>query len=675
MAKMKARQLRQRSSATPPTSSFEQEILPLGLVTPGEAFARIRNYLAGRHVGATRDSSLLDQVLLCLFARLYLGHEAGADQNRPSGSRLKRLYDDALRAIQGVVGKNSLPDARLDLDPDALEYVDQILSFLDLSPSGADLVSDAYQCFSGSDTRGQEGQFFTPTTAIRALIDLVDPKRGETIIDPACGAGGFLFATARQLLSQGANPAEIERSVFGVEKDDNLARLARMRVSLLTLRETRASAGDSLAWRPLSRGSFMERKAPGSFDIVLTNPPFGTKIISASDTVRRQFALAYRWVSLSGGSKLGPSTQLQATTPPQVLFVERCISLVRPGGRVGMVVPESILSGKNYQHVVEFILEHASIEAVIGMPEALFKTSGKGGTHTKTALILLTKKQRGASIRRRPVFMAEASWCGHDSRGRSVPKDDTLAILQNYRRWKNTPQGLIPSPLGFEVPCSTIKDGVLAPRAYDPGLSELLESLKPTHLLVPFGDLVREGTISLSTGDEVGMLAYGLGEIPFVRTSDLSNWEIKIDPKRAVSRELFESMKSKQDVRAGDILMVRDGTYLIGTCAIVTKYDEEMLFQSHIYKIRVQTGDLLDPFLLLAILSSSVVQRQIRALCRTQDIIDSLGTRIQEVKLPIPKDRERCREVSQLVRKVIDDRIEARELTRQIVEKIVAPAG
>jgi len=91
------------------------------------------------------------------------------------------------------------------------------------------------------------------------------------------------------------------------------------------------------------------------------------------------------------------------------------------------------------------------------------------------------------------------------------------------------------------------------------------------------------------------------GSIPFIRTSDISNWEMKSDPKHGVSREIYESLAKKQDVRAGDLLMVKDGTYLIGTCAIVTEADKEILYQSHLYKIRVNdNGYGLNPYLLLA---------------------------------------------------------------------------
>ncbi len=163
-----------------------------------------------------------------------------------------------------------------------------------------------------------------------------------------------------------------------------------------------------------------------------------------------------------------------------------------------------------------------------------------------------------------------------------------------------------------------------------------------------------------------------MGEIPFVRTSDLSNWEIKIDPKHRLDRKLYESMKVGQDVQVHDILMVKDGTYLIGTCGIVTDYDLEIVYQSHLYKIRTHENPYgLNQFLLLAVLSSGVVRQQIRAKQFTQDIIDSLGERINELVLPVPKMAEQRQKITDIVSQVIRERVEARELARRAIVEVL----
>jgi type I restriction enzyme M protein len=256
--------------------------------------------------------------------------------------------------------------------------------------------------------------------------------------------------------------------------------------------------------------------------------------------------------------------------------------------------------------------------------------------------------------------MAEAKWCGHDSRGTKIPHNDLPQILKNLGNKTN----LVDSPLGYRVPTKKILNNVLAPRYYEPSTSLELLALKKTHSLLLIQDLVDSGVLEFATGIEVGKLAYGTGEIPFVRTSDISNWEIKLDAKHGVSEEIYQSSAGKLDVREGDILMVRDGTYLIGTCGYVSKYDEKMVYQSHIYKIRVKKSDILSPYLLLAALSSKPVVAQIQSKRFTQDIIDTLGNRVYELVLPIPKDRVKRERIEKMVEKSVSDRIEARELAR-----------
>ncbi|HHD72665.1 MAG TPA: restriction endonuclease subunit M, partial [Epsilonproteobacteria bacterium] len=130
-----------------------------------------------------------------------------------------------------------------------------------------------------------------------------------------------------------------------------------------------------------------------------------------------------------------------------------------------------------------------------------------------------------------------------------------------------------------------IKGRIYIPKYYDPSINDELESKKDSHDLLNVQQLVDDGIISFGTGHEIGKLAYGTGDIPFVRTSDISNWEIKSAPKQGVSEEIYSEYALTQDVQVGDILLVRDGTYLIGTNCIVTALDKKILYQSHILKI------------------------------------------------------------------------------------------
>ncbi|WAS92260.1 N-6 DNA methylase [Nannocystis punicea] len=624
-----------------------------------EVFTRLRNFLAGRLVGATRDAALLDEVLRCVFCRALTvrGGEAAPDE----AGALLGFYRAQLARLKALIPDVFAADAQIGLDAATLLEVDRELRTLDLDDPRCDPIGDAYEVFTAAATRGFEGQFFTPQTAVRMLVDLVDPRPGERVIDPACGAGGFLSHTARRLVARGVPPAEVARSVVGIDKDRYLAGLARAHVGLVTMSPAQVHCGDTLAWQA-DDGGPLRCDVQGGFDVVLANPPFGAKIVAASTEVQQTFALGYVW-RLGPNDRWAPTSRLQRGVSPQVLFVERLLALARPGGRVGLVVPESLISGKSYRHVVQYMFEQADLRAVIGMPEELFKTSGKGGTHTKVCLMLLNRREPAPGSTRPAIFMAEAAWCGKDSRGRSIARDELPEIEARFRQHAagSPPEA---SRLGHAVAAEAVRGNVLAPRYYDPKVAAILAGLQHTHELVTVQQLLDDGILAITSGHEVGKLAYGGGDVPFVRTSDLSNWELKLDPKHCVGQEVYESLRAKQDVRAGDILMVRDGTYLIGTCAFITEHDTRIVFQSHLLKLRVCRPELLSPYLLLAALGSEPVRKQIEAKRFTQDIIDSLGDRVGELVLPLPRDPAQRARIAGMVEASIRERVASRERAR-----------
>lgn len=632
------------------------------------SYNRIRNFLAGRLVGATRDRALLHEVIKCLFCRAKLVSADGPDPLEGKDSidiaeKYRAVFSKLRDELSFVFDK----DEEMLMDPDSITFVDSQLSKIDFREFTGDPLGDLYQSFIGTDLRISEGQFFTPHTAISFLVEALNPKPGELIMDPACGTGGFLGYSAQFLNKRGFPVSRIADSLYGIEKDQYLANLAQSRIAINTLEPAKIICGDSLSMSDLE-GNPIPKSYMGMFDVVLTNPPFGSRIVSASTRTRADFELAFKWKLDKDNGNWVKTTELKKNTPPQVLFLERCLTLLKPGGRLGTVLPESLISSPTYRYVVQFLRKQAEITAVVGMPESLFKTSGKGGTHTKTCLLIAKKRARkDAHNADGEIYMAEAKWCGRDSRGNTIPNNDIPEIILRFKEKLRDNE----DHLGYWTAPDAIENNILAPRYFNPELQRELDKLRNTHDLIRISDLVDKGVLEFATGDEVGKLAYGTGEIPFVRSSDISNWEIKIDPKHCISSEIYEQYKEKQDIKAGDILMVRDGTYLIGSCAYVSEYDEKIVYQSHLYKIRVKDHKNLSPYLLLSLLSCEPVVKQIQAKRFTQDIIDSLGKRIFEVLLPIPRDEARRENIDEIVKKAVKDRIEARELARKAKRTVV----
>ena len=616
-------------------------------------FKDIRNFLAGRFLGATRDEFFLDEIVKLIFCKSEL---ANIETDPITEIDLSALYR---RKFRSVVNKYSEiyqnQNAEIELDPISIKYIDNKLNKLDIVSLERDLIGDAYEIFIGDSIKGQSGQFFTPQNAAKALVDMIQPSVSEKVLDLTCGAGGFLIATLKFWREHNANISD--GNLYGVDKDDYLTRLCKIHLACMKYSINNIKCADSLIWDTDILGPCADE-----FDIILTNPPFGVNIQVGTPETLGRFTLAYKH-KIDRAGNIRKTQEINASVPPQVVFVEQCIKMVKPGGHIGIVVPESMISNKKYSYVVQYIFETCYIRAVVGMPEVLFKTSGKSGTHTKTCLLVLQKRSDPDS-KPYDIFMAEAKWCGHDSRGREIPKDDIPEIVGNYRDYVDG-NDFKPSELGFLVNSNRIKSNVLTPRAYYL-VDNTFDKLINAYYMITIGQLIDEGVLTVSTGNELGKLAYGTGNVPFVRTSDISNWEIKSDPKHLVSQEFYDALASKQDVKEGDILMVKDGSYLIGACAMITQQDTRIIFQSHLYKIRVRERNKygLDRYYLLAALSSDFLHQQIVANTYSHDIINSLGDRLKDLVIPISKSSENRKQISQMVHISIKKRMEAREFAK-----------
>lgn len=663
-------------------------------------FKDIRNHLAGNVTGITRDEALAQEIVNLLFCKIYDELNTGQHEivtfRTGHGEHRHDVHQRIIRLFQDQVKKeyNDVFSERdtITLDAENLTYVVGELQGYCITEAERDAIGDAFEVFIGPALRGSEGQFFTPRNVVKMIVEIIDPEPGDLLLDPASGSGGFLITALEhvwrklenQASEKGWNAALLERKkrdtatryFRGIEKDSFLAKVTKAYMAVIADGRGGIFCENSLLPPDEWHYAMRDQVKLGTFDVIMTNPPFGAKIPIKGEALLAQYALGHKWRKDAKSGLVEQTTDLHDDQSPQLLFLERCLQLLKPGGRMGIVLPESMLGNPSYGAVINWLLTQATIKAIVTLPEPLFKTSGKSGTHTKVCALFLEK---GAAQAEQEVniFMADAKWCGHDSRGNPTLRqdaegklqllDDVPVIAERYHQLVLQHEPIPQDHLGFLLPLSQIRNHILVPKYYNPELQSYLQALGQTHQLLRMGDLVEQKLVNITTGVEVGKMAYGTGPIPFIRTSDISNWELKIDPKQGVSEEIYEALQAKLDVRAGDILVVRDGTYLIGTSAIVTESDTRILFQSHIYKIRVLNPAMIDPWLLFAGLNSPVVKRQIRAKQFTQDIIDTLGNRILEILIPIPLDPQKQSEIAATTRKIVEERVALRNQARQVV--------
>lgn len=425
-------------------------------------FKDIRNYLAGNATGITRDAEIAEQIIYVLFSKIYDEKHTGpkelvefrAGTNEPEKdvqARILGLFEKVKdRRADGYEDVFERTD-RIRLDPRSLVHVVGALQKYEITTAQRDVVGEAFETFIGPALRGEEGQFFTPRNVVRLAVDVVNPKPHEYVIDPACGSGGFLTVALehvwRQIEAEGKRKgfSEVDikdrmRAVAseyfrGLEKDAFLSKISKAYMAIIG--DGRGGVFCENSLEPPSDWSrpCQQKIQLGEFDVLLTNPPFGAKIPVEGDHILKQYDLGHRWKKT--GEVFEKSTKLYDSQPPQVLFIERCLQFLAPGGRMAIVLPEGILGNVSDGYVRQVIREYANVLAVIDCPLETFLPS----TPTKVGVLVL-QKRKGKNDKQGPVFMAVAEKCGHDRRGVPLvkadgsPDDDFPEIAKAFRAFK-----------------------------------------------------------------------------------------------------------------------------------------------------------------------------------------------------------------------------------------------
>ena len=306
------------------------------------------------------------------------------------------------------------------------------------------------------------------------------------------------------------------------------------------------------------------------------------------------------------------------------------------------------------------------LELIIPIPK---DTKKKSDLSSRTQLLLDERERGKAFIKELPVLMREILYTSTIKPIKIFLEKDWEDVLLELK------QETVTAELGhfetFWLSSKNIQERIYLPKYYDPEITKELNILKKTCTCISIGELVDQEVLQCSTGDEVGKMAYGTGTIPFIRTSDFSNWEIKHDPKQSVSEEIYQQYADSQDVQEGDIFLVRDGTYLVGTSCVITENDSQIIYCGGLYKIRVLDHSVISPWLLLGLLNSYLVKRQIRTKQFTRDVIDTIGNRLKEVILPIPKSKSVQEQISHEIRNIVFSRINARQGISRLAQDLL----
>lgn len=390
------------------------------------------------------------------------------EQNTPEGQhavaeRIKGIFEDLK---DSHVFKDVFDGSeQITLSDRGLAFVASELAKYSFLDATVDVKGTAYETIVSNTLKQEAGQFFTPRNIIKCMVEMLDPDQNCRVLDPACGSGGFLVMVldhvrhkiARNFypeldemhLEAKLNSAEVddavreyaEKMIFGFDFDPDLKKAARMNMVMAGDGHSNIYNINSLDYpygskpdvphiaeavnesisHSADRDFHFETpatNAQGKFDMVFTNPPFGTKV-----EVDQEIAARYELSSKA----------------PEVLFIEACYNFLKPGGKMAIVLPDGILGNPNTESVRLWILQHFKLLASVDLPVETFLPQ----VGVQASLLFLQKKTDTEMLvpivnEDYDVFMAIVEQVGKDRRGVPVyEKDDDGAeiLFEHYKKW------------------------------------------------------------------------------------------------------------------------------------------------------------------------------------------------------------------------------------------------
>ena len=366
------------------------------------------------------------------------------ETNTQLAERINRLYN-AEQALEPEVFTESI-----NVDSPILAQCVEHLEGISLYHTELDTKGVAFEEFMGGFFKGDFGQYFTPRELIAFCIAMLNPKRTDLVLDPACGSGGFLLyaldhvrCTAdRHFPQHQTDPRQsvahlqywhgfAQNNLFGIEINEELARVAKMNMIIHDDGHTNIVSHDALDFF----GNITAKKTEireSKFDLILTNPPFGSTIrrVEKRDGYLEQFDLCryldknyyqvYAEVTGDGensGAKEGArKVKERASVKTEILFLERVHSFLKPGtGRAAIVLPDGILTNSSLQGVRHWLLDRFQLLAVVSLPPSAFSHYDAG---VKTSIVFLRRRYEGEDMSEdEAIFMALAENIGYDATG------------------------------------------------------------------------------------------------------------------------------------------------------------------------------------------------------------------------------------------------------------------
>ncbi|MDE0450533.1 MAG: N-6 DNA methylase [Gammaproteobacteria bacterium] len=484
------------------------------------------------------------------------------------------------------------PDGHFKVSDRTLMDLDNLFAQIPLRELPIDVRSTALWTFLTPELRKSLGIFTTPEGVVRAMVEVVSPKSTDLILDPACGTGTFLMETLRFL--EGQSPTNDPLSVYGVDKNARMLVLAGLNLGSKPGTSFHRACADSLRdfddlnGVPLNLGQ-------NTVDVILTNPPFGVSV--TEDTGIPDLFDA-------GNPNL---RKQQRKVPSEILFVELCLRLLKPGGRLGIVLPRSVITNESLSAQRGAIDRLGHLSDIVDLPSETFASTG---TQTTTVAAFFQKHPRSVQKRRVSVRVCHLTNVGFDSTGRPR-KGSQLPLLPASLDDPSSAKGVALTVHSDVHPMETLQSA-----------AEFLFRRNGNRS----GRVLREFVEISNTGKTPGRAAYTDDGMFILKVGNLTGRGIDWRPRARNFVSSVESISRERNsrliVHEGDILLTssaHSARYIAKKVDIVAKIPQDfgrVTFVGELIRIRAAEG--VDPYVLLAAIRHPQVRDDLQACVRGQ---------------------------------------------------------
>lgn len=380
-----------------------------------------------RDIDGLHADEALDELCKVLYTKLFdeevtppgepyaLQRELTATTEELAASVRRKYMDagenDARSHSPKVRGRRGPFNAPLRLSSPALVRVVEAIAPYSLTRSGVDVKGRAFQRVLSASMRAGMGQYFTPSEVISFMVEVMNPTVNESVLDPFAGSGHFL-ARVFESFGGSSKSARPLAKLQGIEKSDRMVRVATTDMRLQGDAHSAFMCTDSL----LDFANYPELR-PESFDVVLTNPPFGSLLGPEAVASLAQF-------ELSKGRR---------SVPLEILGLERCLDFLKPGGRLAIVIPDGVLANRATSHVRDLVSQRAKVRIIASLPDETFAPFG---ANIKTSVLFLRKWKSGEKrTADHYVHLLKIENVGYDASGRGRQDSDLRRAVESAKQF------------------------------------------------------------------------------------------------------------------------------------------------------------------------------------------------------------------------------------------------